>query len=264
MDQYICKDCNLAFKVKKCLTAHMKTQKHINRITNKEIKENKYKCPCGKAYKYKQGLYTHRKSCNHDNCEETKNESDDDLISLKTEVKELKKEIKELKAGKSVANNTTTTTTTNNNHTNIETQNNITIHLNAHGNENLDYLSKGDVIDSIHHVFKSIPNLVAKIYFNPDHPENHNVKITDRRSPYISVYTKDNKWKFANKRDTVGNMIDNSFLMLDDTFEDNKSRLPVSIRNGFERLQKAYEDSEKKTMNNINKEVDMVIMNGPS
>ena len=153
--------------------------------------------------------------------------------------------------------------TTNNNTNNIETQNNnITIHLNAHGCENLDYLSQTDLIDSIHHVFKSIPNLVAKIYFNPEHPENHNIKITDRRSPYISVYTKDNKWKLANKRDTVENMIDNSFLMLDDTFEGNKSRLPVSIRNGFERLQKAYEDSEKKTMKNINKEVDMVIMNG--
>ena len=256
MEAFHCGLCNIQFKSKRCLTAHKKSQRHVKHMTNEHC--IKHQCVCGKSYAHRQSLFNHRKSCTHNQCKETEKETDNDLISLKTEMEELKEELKQLKAEKSVTNNHT-----NNNTNNIETQNNnITINLNAHGCENLDYLSQTDLIDSIHHVFKSIPNLVAKIYFNPEHPENHNIKITDRRSPYISVYTKDNKWKLANKRDTVENMIDNSFLMLDDTFEGNKSRLPVSIRNGFERLQKAYEDSEKKTMKNINKEVDMVIMNG--
>ena len=246
-----CETCSIVFSRKQAYETHLKSKKHVKRSEPNKL----HVCGCGKSYSCKQSLYVHKKKCNKQSCEQQMNLFMEQLEKVQQKNEELKEELKQLKAEKSV--------TTNNNTNNIETQNNnITINLNAHGCENLDYLSQTDLIDSIHHVFKSIPNLVAKIYFNPEHPENHNIKITDRRSPYISVYTKDNKWKLANKRDTVENMIDNSFLMLDDTFEGNKSRLPVSIRNGFERLQKAYEDSEKKTMKNINKEVDMVIMNG--
>lgn len=255
METFRCKLCNIQFKSKRCLTAHKKSQRHIKHMTNEN--SFKHKCGCGKSYEHRQSLFHHRKSCMNSLRKETETEKEDEVASLKIEMEELKEELKQLKAEKSVTNTT-------NNNTNIETQN-ITINLNAHGCENLDYLGKADLIDSIHHVFKSVPNLISKIYFNPEHPENHNVKITDRRSPYISVYTKEKKWKFFNKRDTVGNMIDTSLMMLDDTFMDNKSCLPVPVRDGFQRLQKAYEKNDNKTMKkNINKEVDMVIMNGPN
>ena len=250
-----CETCACSFVRKQHYDRHLTSTKHKRRVASGS---SMIQCKdCKKTFTYASGLSKHKRVCKYET-KETSTSLEQENSILKEERDSLKEELKQLKAEKSVTNNHT-----NNNTNNIETQNNnITINLNAHGCENLDYLSQTDLIDSIHHVFKSIPNLVAKIYFNPEHPENHNIKITDRRSPYISVYTNDNKWKLANKRDTVENMIDNSFLMLDDTFEGNKSRLPVSIRNGFERLQKAYEDSEKKTMKNINKEVDMVIMNG--
>ena len=255
-----CETCSIVFSRKQAYETHLKSKKHAKRCEPNKL----HICDCGKSYSCKQSLYVHKKKCNKQPCEKPMDSFMEKLEKVQQKNEELEEELKQLKAEKSVTTNRTTTNNHTNNHTNIETQNNnITINLNAHGCENLDYLTKNDIMESICHAFKSIPNLVAKIYFNPDHPENHNIKITDRRSPYISVYTKDNKWKLANKRDTVGNMIDNSFMLLDDTFEYNKSRIPVSIRNGFERLQKAYEDSEKKTMKNINKEVDMVIMNGP-
>jgi hypothetical protein len=67
----------------------------------------------------------------------------------------------------------------------------------------------------------------------------------------------------ANRRATIGSMIDSSYMLLDATFEDNKSELSTSIRNGFKRFQDKFGKIEKKTMKEINKEVDMVIMNGP-
>jgi hypothetical protein len=174
-----------------------------------------------------------------------------------TEIEELKQEIDRLKAEKSVINNNNNTT--NNNTTN----NNITINLNTHGKENIDYLSQTDLMKSVSRVFKSVPDLIWKIYFNPNHPENHNVIITDRRSPYINVFTKDKKWKLANKRDTIGSMIDSSYMILDETFQNNKSEFSSSIQDSFKRFQDKFGKSEKKTMKEINKEVHMVIMNGP-
>ena len=58
-------------------------------------------------------------------------------------------------------------------------------------------------------------------------------------------------------------MIDSSFMMLDDAFEKNEDIFRVPIRDGFKRLQESYGKSEKKTMKNMNREVDMVILNGP-
>lgn len=254
MESFHCGICNIQFKSKRCLTAHQKSQRHKKHLT--EENSHKHKCICGKSYLHRQSLFNHRKTCTYTPCEETVKEPDEDLASLKTEMEELKEELKQLKAEKSVTNNNNTT---NNNTTN----NNITINLNTHGKENIDYLSQTDLMKSVSRVFNSVPDLIWKIYFNPNHPENHNVIITDRRSPYINVFTKDKKWKLANKRATIGSMIDSSYMMLDETFENNKSEFSTTIQDGFKRFQDKFEKSEKKTMKEINKEVDMVIMNGP-
>jgi hypothetical protein len=256
--KYECETCACSFVRKQHYDRHLTSTKHKRRVTSGSTM---LQCKdCKKTFTYASGLSKHKHMCKYEAKETTTKNLEHENDILKKERDSLKEELKQLKAEKSVTN---TTNNNNINNTNIETQN-ITINLNAHGCENLDYLGKADLIDSIHHVFKSVPNLISKIYFNPEHPENHNVKITDRRSPYISVYTKEKKWKFFNKRDTVGNMIDTSLMMLDDTFMDNKSCLPVPVRDGFARLQKAYEKNDNKTMKNINKEVDMVIMNGPN
>lgn len=275
MDQYICKDCNLVFKVKKCLTAHLKTQKHLNRIMNKEIEENKYKCVCGKAYKYKQGLYTHRKTCKGSS---TKTETEDeDVETLKTlieeerqlheeerqvheeelkdceeKIEELQEEIQRLKAEKSVINN----------NQNIETQNNINIHINAYGNENLDYITDDAMLRCINHITRSIPMLVSKIHFDPKHPENHNIKITNHRLPYVKVLDKKKEWKYANKEHTVANVIDKSYSMLETTYEGYKDEIPKSTQRNFERFQNKYMENDNKTMKNLNQDVEMIMMNG--
>ena len=269
MQTISCELCNMKFKTEKYLKAHLKSKRHLMWSETKPTKL--HKCHCGKVFSHRQSLYLHKKSC-------TDTSVDDDAESLKTllveerqiheqeikthveTVQELKEELKQLKAEKSVTNNNTTNNNTTNNNT---TNNNITINLNTHGKENIDYLSQTDLMKSVSRVFKSVPDLIWKIYFNPNHPENHNVIITDRRSPYINVFTKDKKWKLANKRDTIGSMIDSSYMILDETFENNKSEFSTSIQDGFKRFQDKFEKSEKKTMKEINKEVHMVIMNGP-
>ena len=125
-----CETCSIVFSRKQAYETHLKSKKHVKRSEPNKL----HVCGCGKSYSCKQSLYVHKKKCNKQSCEQQMNLFMEQLEKVQQKNEELKEELKQLKAEKSV--------TTNNNTNNIETQNNnITINLNAHGCENLDYLS---------------------------------------------------------------------------------------------------------------------------
>uniref|UniRef100_A0A6C0IIW0 C2H2-type domain-containing protein n=1 Tax=viral metagenome TaxID=1070528 RepID=A0A6C0IIW0_9ZZZZ len=90
-DEFICKDCDFTCSKQSNFDKHLSTRKH-KIVTNSYKKmpkmPNKYMCICGKEYVYRQGLYTHKKTCKEDSPEEVK--------SLTTMVMELMKSNTEL------------------------------------------------------------------------------------------------------------------------------------------------------------------------
>jgi len=71
--QLCCEKCNFRCFKKSNYEKHCLTRKHqtnYNELHKKEQKmPKKYYCNCGKEYNYRQGLYTHRKSCNNKSIE---------------------------------------------------------------------------------------------------------------------------------------------------------------------------------------------------
>jgi hypothetical protein len=155
-------------------------------------------------------------------------------------------------------------TTTNNNSTqNIDTQNNIHIHINAFGHENLEYLDKKDILECISRVYKSVPALLEKIHFDPNHPENHNIKITNRKLPYAEVMDTKQKWKTMNKKEAIESMVINGYNFLDENYDDVKVNLSSSKKQGFEGFQDKMNDQDPRTMKQIKSDVEIMVMNGP-
>ena len=261
MQSICCEVCNMKFKSEKYLKAHLKSKRHLSWSEKKPT--NQHKCKCGKVFSYRQSLYLHKKSC-------TIIIEDEDVETLKTllveerqvheeeikhrdeKMEELQEEIERLKAEKSVITN----------NQNIETQNNINIHLNAYGKENLDYITDTVMLRCINHITRSIPMLVSKIHFDPKHPENHNIKITNHRLPYVKVLNKKKQWEYANREQTVVNMIGKSYSMLEITYEGYKDEIPESTQKHFENFQNKYNENDDKTMKNLNQHVEMIMMNG--
>jgi hypothetical protein len=68
--KYICEKCDFLCSKKSNFDKHIATRKHINNYTElqkeAEIMPKKYICICGKEYVHRQGLYTHKKTCNYD------------------------------------------------------------------------------------------------------------------------------------------------------------------------------------------------------
>jgi len=69
IEKYNCNLCNFGCSKNSNFQKHLLTNKHITitghikNIKNIELISEKHSCICGKKYKYRQGLYTHKHSC---------------------------------------------------------------------------------------------------------------------------------------------------------------------------------------------------------
>ena len=266
MSKILCNTCNLEFKTNAYYKRHLTTIRHIERTNNKKI--TTFSCDCGRSYLHSQSLWVHRKKCEqHQQNKALKkkmisplvqqSQTEKDIILLKKENEEMKAQIAMLldkHAG-------STTNCNNSTNTSIETQN-ITININAFGNENTDYLDDKAILACIGRVYKSIPALLEKIHFDPKHPENHNIKITNKKLPYASVMGNNQKWKMVDRKDAIDTMVNNSYNMLDDKYKENKNKIPASTQDHFRGFQSKFDREDKELMKEIKAEIDMMVLNG--
>jgi len=273
---YHCNSCNTSFKSSKYLQQHLKCKRHIEQIT-KQSALSKYQCKvCGKKYSIRQSLHAHKKLCVPGSGIETPPESpsiqeiqhqkqiDEMKHAFEKERQEMKKEFEEFmteKINHILEKHAGTTNNTNNNNTNIETQN-ITININAFGNENTDYIDDKAILACIGRIYKSIPSLLEKIHFDPKHPENHNIRITNKKLPYASVMGNNQKWKTVDRKDAIETMVTNSYNMLDEKYIENKDKISESKQQHFRGFQSKFESEDKELLKQIKTEVDMMVLNG--
>ena len=92
-----CETCNFSCSRKSSFDKHLLTAKHV-RLTTTDIKMGEYVCVCGKKYKQRQSLHTHKKTCKgkqsqdpqEDSSISTSLASSDLVIRLLQENKEIK------------------------------------------------------------------------------------------------------------------------------------------------------------------------------
>ena len=88
-------------------------------------------------------------------------------------------------------NNTTNNNNTNNNNNTLNlthVHNHITV--NAFGNENYDYLidENSRLKQIIENKDAFMQNMIKLVHFDKEHPENHNIMMTNMRSKHVHVY----------------------------------------------------------------------------
>ena len=60
-----------------------------------------------------------------------------------------------------------------------------------------------------------IPKIIKNIYCNPEHMENMNVYIQNKKEPFVMIKSK-NGWVLDNKKDVMFTLMENGRYMLDD------------------------------------------------
>jgi hypothetical protein len=241
-----CDLCDYNSKNKTDYNRHLLTKKHIDISNEREIDVKRFDCECGKSYKLRQGLYKHKQNCEHMN-KETVATDKEIIIQLLKEKEEMKKqiEIEKLRNTKIDNNN-----------------NNLNIQINAFGCEDLEHITDAFKIKCLKQIYKSIPEMVIKIHFNTQLPENRNVRIPNKKLPHASIMTRENTWKTVDKKDAITSMVDKSFNLLEDTYEEHKGELSEMKRQNYEKYQEKYLDNDKQLHKQLENDVECLVLDG--
>lgn len=253
--RFFCNDCHCGFNKIQHYNMHLVSKKHNICISNDKTKLHSCSI-CQKNFLYYSGLSRHRV-----NCKEEVNV----VSQLETENLELHKKYLELSKKIDVLEKKQNTNIQNQNNiqtqnTNIKTQNNNII-INCFGNENLDYITDKVIIHCMNKVYGAIPLLIEKIHFDPEHPENHNIQIPNKKLPHAKIMNHKREWQFVNKKEAIDTMVDNGYNMLDEKFQEKSLELPDNRRKHFRNFQSKYEDGDKDTIKDIKDQVEMLVIN---
>jgi len=68
------------------------------------------------------------------------------------------------------------------------------------GHENLDYISKPNIVQHVSNPLKGIQDIIKDVYFNKDHEENNTIRTIDGDDDNVEVFTEDGWIKAVQKK----------------------------------------------------------------
>ena len=247
-----CTVCAMMFARRDNFDRHMETKKHKDRIENKEIR-NTFDCiHCSKSYLHKSGLSKHRNQCKKKNSvpieevEIMKCQFGKEKEAMLKEKEAMQKKIEELILSQKYHTN------------NIGTQVNITI--NAFGKENIDYITDKQCLKIVNQVFNSIPAAAQIVFFNPEHPENHNIKIPNKKEPYAMIMKDDQTWEMTDRKKAIETMTQKSYGIAEDSFGKVYEKITPDKRETFEKFMNKMNDQDSTLWNRFKKELEMKVI----
>jgi hypothetical protein len=213
--EYVCNNCDKKFSTSSNLSKHKKKgvcKKDGDQLTKEQLKDQLMKDEILKSL-------TNEMKKSKEESEKQIKKLQDDLSEVKKEkvkeIKELKKEINMLKGSSTTINGNN-----NNNTLNSNSNNTNNIVLVNYGGENLAKLDKKKLIECVSRgAFQSTVKLTDAIHFDPDHPENHNIYISNMKNKYAMEY-KNKRWNLVLKVDLIDKIYRNKKEFIEENLEE--------------------------------------------
>ena len=133
--------------------------------------------------------------------------------------------------------------------------NNNNLTINNFGSENIDYITAKVFYKLLNTPYNAIPKLIELKHFNPKHPENHNVKITNIHDKYAKIY-KDKKWIIQHKTDVLETMIDNGFADLEEFKDLNEEEFTDKFMDKYKLVEQVIDNG------NVKEKIILISKNG--
>jgi len=219
-------------------------------VIPKEIKCNH----CNKIFATRHSKSKHIKY----NCPVLKLTEETELLNNETKLKNydaLVIQVEHLVNKMELLETTKPTKISNKNIINNGTVNNII--LNNYGSEDFMYLTKKVFMKLLETPLTAIPKLIGIKYFNQNHPENQNIKITNIHDKFAKIY-KDKKWLVSNKKDIIQELVDNGYADFEEFKDLNEEELTDKIKYSYKKMEKYY----IKNLDELYKQSEMGVING--
>ena len=231
MDQiFSCDKCDYKTKNKYYLLQHLKRKTPCNiqaSITNLHCSH------CNKHFKNHTSIYRHRKICNSTN--------------INIVIKNLQAQIEDLKLIVKQGNKNDNTT---NNTTNIQNNENVNVfNINIYGYENKSVLNHKEIIDILQKPGQWFTKYPKLLHFDPNYPENHNIKMTRKYAREGFIQLKKDKsyhWYLESKKKILSEKFEEIITDLQNYYDDYENLLSnYSKDNFFNQIKQVEEDKTR-------------------
>lgn len=158
-------------------------------------------------------------------------------------------------------NNTEDNSTTNNNNSNNtfnQQQNNIV--MVGYGKEDLDRLSKEEILKVLGKGYSAVIQLTDDMHFGSKYPEYHNVYIPSMKEKYGMIYN-GKSWDLINKDELVDNIYYDKKDMIDDKFEAFYDSLSKPKQEALERWFEDDNNDDTKQIDKIKDKIKLLLYN---
>ena len=273
MPLYACEHCNLSTKLKGDYKRHLNTRKHLNSLkelasmnqNEPQMNQNEPQMNQNEPQKSEEKLKIHE--CQY--CEETFNTIPSKrrheihrcnqntsithklFKALNNEKKEKKQLYKQIEKLIDKAGNTT------NIQTNNATQN---IQLNSYGKEDLSHITDSLKTQLVQLPYGMIPKMIEEIHFSDSKPENKNISISNSRDNKIKVF-KDDKWIYKSKEETINDLMDGKYFILDTHYENICNNLNETFQSRYETFRTYFDERDKNMCEQLKKECELILLN---
>jgi len=274
----MCNLCNFTTKIKTQYKTHQETKKHqknsyyndVN-IGKKSTKEHKmstnehkmstndykdFRCEyCEKIFKTPANMKRHiKKYCkfigkNNSNKIDTKIKNIENVLMIQQnnhdkEKKLLYKQIEVLltKVGNTTINNT---------------QN---IQLNNYGKEDMSHITNSLKTRLLKIPYGMIPKFIEAVHFSDKKPENKNIALTNKNDNKIKIFN-GSKWVYKNKEDTINDLVDGKYFILDTHYDNCYEDLTIQNKNNYEKFRTFFDDGDKKLFEQLKNDSELVLLN---
>ena len=139
--------------------------------------------------------------------------------------------------------------------TNIQTN----LILNNYGNEDLSHITDKLKTKLLNMPYDAIPKMIEAIHFNNDKPENKNIMLPNKKENLVKIFQGD-KWVYKNKDDTITELVDRKYNILDDHYEEIYSE-DANIKTTFTKFRKFYDEGDAEMIESLKKECEIVLLN---
>jgi len=273
MPLYSCKCCNYSTKYKTDYKKHMKTKKHqannsqvsdtlINMVKTQKDPPKTQKDP---EKTQKDPVKTHEFTCEycdkhfssfaHMRRHEIHRCKDNPMIIDKI-LEAKNRRIKKLEKDKAMLYTKISKLISKVGDTNI--QNNIII--NNYGDEDMSHITNKIKNELLKIPYGAIPKLIESVHFNDEKPENKNILMPNKKENMLKVYHGD-KWIYKNKNETIRDLIDSKYMIIDNHYDEVKTDVPNGIQRTYTKFRKFYDDGDEELLKELKKECDLVLLN---
>jgi len=146
--------------------------------------------------------------------------------------------------------------------TTINTTNN-NIKINSYGSEDLSHITTNMKTGYLRIPYGAIPKMIKDIHFNIEKPENTNIKITNKKEKFIKVF-ENGKWNYKNKKDTIEDLIDVKYNIIDSHYEECSDELKEKEMKRYEDFRNKYDDNDNDLLSSLNETAELCIINNSS